>query len=451
MTVLEWESMADEEVESEVTAPDLQAPAPVPLNGLGVPDWLIEPLFDAAVNGLETMARTEVPPRLIPLAGRRHPKLSRANREAILGALGSHAKFTDAAFDLLFESNESEAAALEGAAAEDLIGLIDKAEADAALTVCLLFAAGRPDDAQAVAGWATQTDESSGTLAGIIDALARENLEAQERLRRLDQELAHERRARRALERKIESATTTAETARAQAAKAESRAGWRRVEANAEAARAEALLQELVTAQANLDAGRRERRDLLAELREAEDRYQRARRELREARARLPVEVEAPRVEMRSEESPPTTADLRDRFVQSGARAVLDSRRLLLLVDGWNVSLGHIGTEKLEDKRRALEQALESYKSRTGNKVMVVYDGRKVSWFWMPRAEGRTIARVFTEGQTADDFIVGELESEEGGPETPVVATSDRELRKRCIAQGAFVVSSEDLASVLRL
>jgi len=69
----------------------------------------------------------------------------------------------------------------------------------------------------------------------------------------------------------------------------------------------------------------------------------------------------------------------------------------------------------------------------------------------MPRAEGRTIARVFTEGQTADDFIVGELESEEGGPETPVVATSDRELRKRCIAQGAFVVSSEDLASVLRL
>ncbi len=433
MTVLEWESMADEEVESEVTAPDLQAPAPVPLNGLGVPDWLIEPLFDAAVNGLETMARTEVPPRLIPLAGRRHPKLSRANREAILGALGSHAKFTDAAFDLLFESNESEAAALEGASAEDLIGLIDKAEADAALTVCLLFAAGRPDDAQAVAGWATQTDESSGTLAGIIDALARENLEAQERLRRLDQELAHERRARRALERKIESATTTAETA------------------NAEAARAEALLQELVTAQANLDAGRRERRDLLAELREAEDRYQRARRELREARARLPVEVEAPRVEMRSEESPPTTADLRDRFVQSGARAVLDSRRLLLLVDGWNVSLGHIGTEKLEDKRRALEQALESYKSRTGNKVMVVYDGRKVSWFWMPRAEGRTIARVFTEGQTADDFIVGELESEEGGPETPVVATSDRELRKRCIAQGAFVVSSEDLASVLRL
>ena len=82
---------------------------------------------------------------------------------------------------------------------------------------------------------------------------------------------------------------------------------------------------------------------------------------------------------------------------------------------------------------------------------MVVYDGRKVSWFWMPRAEGRTIARVFTEGETADDFIVAELEADWGRRDAPVVVTSDRELRKRCIAAGAFVVFSEDLASVLGL
>ena len=133
--------------------------------------------------------------------------------------------------------------------------MIDRAEADAALTVCLLFAAGRPDDAHQIAGWATQRDDASGTLAGIIDALARENAEAHERLRRVDQELAHERRARRALERKIETATTSAESARAQSTKAEGRAGWARVEANAEAARAEALIQELSTAQAALESG----------------------------------------------------------------------------------------------------------------------------------------------------------------------------------------------------
>jgi predicted RNA-binding protein with PIN domain len=435
----------------ETALPPAPAPAPVTRNGLEIADWLIEPLFDAAVNGLETMVRTDVPPRLIPMTGRRHPKISRAQRESILTALGRHEKFTDAAFDRLFEDHEAEARSLDGASVEKIIEMIEQAEVDAALTVCLLFATGRPDEAQQVAAWATQKDESSGTLAGIIDALSRENAEAQERLRRADQELAQEQRARRALERKIRSATTTAETARAQATKAESRAGWTRVEANAEAARAEALMHELATAQAGLEAGRRERRDLLAELRESEHRYQRARRELREVRAQLPVETAAPELELRSEERAPTTADLRDRFVESGVRGVLDSKRLLLLVDGWNVSLGHIGAAKLEDKRRVLEQALERYKSRTGNKVMVVYDGRKVSWFWMPRAEGRTIARVFTEGETADDFIVAELEAESRGPDAPVVVTSDRELRKRCIAQGAFVVSSEDLASVLEL
>jgi predicted RNA-binding protein with PIN domain len=446
------EEPLEEETSPEAESPLAPVPAPAPLNGFDVADWLIEPLFDAAVNGLETMVRTDVPPRLIPLTGRRHPKLSRAHREAILTALGRHEKFTDAAFDRLFEDKEAEADAIEGATVEEVIGMIEQAELDVALAVCLLFAAGRPDDAEQVADWATQKDEASGTLlAGMVDALSRENLEAQERLRRVDQELARERRARRALERKIASATTTAESARAQATKAESRAGWTRVEANAEAARAEALMHELATAHAALEAGRRERRDLLGELRESEDRYQRARRELREVRAKLPVEVDAPELELRSEEAAPTTADLRDRFVQFGARGVLDAKRLLLLVDGWNVSLGHIGAARLEDKRRVLEQALERYKSRTGNKVMVVYDGRKVSWFWMPRAEGRTIARIFTEGETADDFIVAELEAESRGPDAPVVVTSDRELRKRCIAQGAFVVSSEDLASVLEL
>jgi predicted RNA-binding protein with PIN domain len=385
------------------------------------------------------------------MTGRRHPKISRAQRESILTALGRHEKFTDAAFDRLFEDHEAEARPLEGASVERIIEMIEQAEADPALTVCLLFATGRPDEAQKVAAWATQKDEASGTLAGIIDALSRENSEAQERLRRADQELAQERRARRALERKIKSATTTADSARAQATKAESRAGWTRVEANAEAARAEALMHELATAHASLEVGRRERRDLLSELRESEHRYQRARRELREVRAKLPVKTATPELELRAEERAPTTADLRERFVESGARGVLDSKRLLLLVDGWNVSLGHIGAARLEDKRRVLEQALERYKSRTGNKVMVVYDGRKVSWFWMPRAEGRTIARVFTDGETADDFIVAELEADWGRPDAPVVVTSDRELRKRCIAQGAFVVSSEDLASVLGL
>src|SRR5260370_14576616 len=158
------------------------------------------------------------------MTGRRHPKTSRAERESLLTALGRHEKFTDAAFDRLFEDHEAEARPLEGASVERIIEMIEQAEADPALTVCLLFATGRPDEAQKVAAWATQKDEASGTLARIIDALSRENSEAQERLRRADQELAPERRARRALERKSRSPPPPPGAARGPAPKARPRA-----------------------------------------------------------------------------------------------------------------------------------------------------------------------------------------------------------------------------------
>ena len=75
------EEQAGDEIRPEPASPPLEpAPAPAAFNGFDIADWLIEPLFDAAVNGLEDMTRTDVPPRLIPLTGRRHPKLSRANR-----------------------------------------------------------------------------------------------------------------------------------------------------------------------------------------------------------------------------------------------------------------------------------------------------------------------------------------------------------------------------------
>lgn len=423
---------------------------PVPVNGFGLADWLVEPLFDAAVSGLESMARTDVPPRLIPLVGRRHRKLSPANREIVMGSLGRHEKFTGTVFDRLFEAMAPQAEVLADLGPEEILQLLQEGEAEAPEAVSLLLAAERPDDARTVARWAGQQLEGSDTLTGMIDALSRQNLQAQERLRRLDQELAHERRARRSLERRIDTASSAAEMARAQALKAESAAGWNRVERNAEQARAEELQGRLDEVQAALEAGRRERRDLLIEQQDLQGRYQRARRELRELRARLPPE-DVPPLELRAAESPPSTADLRDRFVQFGSRGVFEAKRLMLIVDGWNVGLAHAVGERLEDKRRVLEQALERYKSRTGNQVMVAYDGRKVSWFWTPRASGRSIVRVFTEGETADDFIVGELEAGFGAGVTPVVVTSDRELRRRCIAQGAFVISSADLAKELRL
>lgn len=439
-----------EPVPSPAREPDVAAGPPPPVNGLGVADWLVQPLLDAAVAGLESMVRTEVPPRLAPLAGRRHPKLSRANRDLILGSLGRHAKFTEAVYDRIFEDSEEDVGRLEGRSAEDVIAQIEAGDLEAPTAVSLLFATERSDDAAAVADWATQRGAGSDTLTGIIDTLARENLEAQERLRRLEQELGAERRARRGLERRIDKALAAAEAGRAEALSAESRAGWTRVERNAEAARAAELEAQVSSLQAAVEAARRERRDLLAEHQNLQGRYQRARQELRELRSRLPAPEAGPALALRSAGSAPTTAELRDIYLSRSTRGVLEAKGLLLIVDGWNVGLGHVAAEKLEDKRRVLEQALERYAARTGNSVMVVYDGRKVSWFWMPSTGRRTITRFFTQDQTADDFIVEELAEQSGRAEAPVVVTSDRELRHRCIDQGAFVVSSEDLAAFLR-
>lgn len=440
---------------AEEDAPGLPAGGaeaePPPVNGLGVADWLVEPLVTAAIDGLESLARTDVPPRLVPLVGRRHPKLSRANRELIAGSIGRHHKFTQAVYDRLFSGLEAKAALIGDRDAQAVIALVEGGEIDAPDAVSLLFADERPADAEEVAEWAVTKAPGSDTLSGIIGALSRENATHSERIHRLEEELAAERRARRGLERQIAKASATADSARAQLVRVEDREGWTRVERNAEASRASGLERQLTDLEAAVEAGRRERRDLLAELRDLSARYRTVRQELKAVRAQLPAAEEAPRMELRWPQAPPSTAELRDLFVQHGAKGVLESKRLLLIVDGWNVGLGHVSAEKLEDKRRVLEQALERYRSRTGNQVMVVYDGRKVSWFWMPRVAGRAISRIFTEDETADDFIVSELEVLTGGPETPVVVTSDKELRRRCIAAGAFVVSSDQLALLVGL
>ncbi|HLI57550.1 MAG TPA: hypothetical protein VKY26_11040, partial [Actinomycetota bacterium] len=146
-------------------------PEPPPVNGLGVADWLVEPLVAAAIEGLESMSRTDVPPRLVPLVGRRHPKLSRANRDLIAASIGQHHKFTQAVYDRLFTGLESKSTLVANRDAKAVIALIETGEIDAPDAVCLLFADERPGDAEAVAEWATTKAPGSDTLSGIIGAL----------------------------------------------------------------------------------------------------------------------------------------------------------------------------------------------------------------------------------------------------------------------------------------
>lgn len=418
------------------------------MNGWGLPDWLVSPLGAVAVQALEFMQKADVPPRLAPLAGGRPRKIGDAEYRAIMGGFGHHERFTELVLDGFARLHAECAERIRGVPVEDLIDELDEGGDEPDHVVSLLVAEGRLEDARALAGWADdEADEASGVI-DIVSDLARSKKEAEESVRQLRRQMNTQRRARTRAEQRIKKADEAARAAVTQAAEAGLRAKEAQDRLEENSARAQALQRSTAALQAEIDIRRRERRDLVAELQNLQARFIRLRRELRDLRAKVPPVKERPRP-IRLPDPPPSLAELGGRLNKSGPKGVFDAKRIFVMVDGWNVGLGYIAKEKLEDKRRVLDQALERYHLRTGNKVMIVYDGREVQWFWARTAGKPTIMRVFTpEGETADDYIVAELESRSQGL-TPVVATSDRELRERCRALGAFVVPSVGLVDAL--
>lgn len=431
-------------------APDEAASAPRPANGWGIVHWLLAPIGIAAIEGLEFMHKHEVPPRLAPLAGRRPRKIGPAEEQAIADALGRHEKFTELVLQIFREMHAECFGDIRGRSLEDLISDVEEDASGPEHLVCLLVADGRFDDARALAAWAEEEDEAVDGLREFVGNLAGERADALGALRGVQKELASVRRAHKRAEQRLARVEEAARGKVAAAKEAEVRARGAEARLADTLAQFEDLRRRVEAGRAEIDAGRRERRDLLAELEDLQARFLRVRRQLREVRAKLPPEPEPVRV-LRAPDPPPSLAELNARLRSDGPKGILDAKRISVIVDGWNVGLGHVAKEKLEDTRRELEQALERYHGRTGNKVMVVYDGREVEWFWVPTVGRPVITRVFTpEGETADDYIVSELETGTGGP-TPVVVTSDRELRERCIAEGAFVLRSEWAARALGL
>ncbi|MGH2746499.1 MAG: NYN domain-containing protein [Actinomycetota bacterium] len=428
-----------------------EAPEEIGLNGFDLPDWLVEPLYEVAVVGLEFMQRNEVPARLVPLIGRRARKLKKAERETILAALGHHERFTALTFQFFREAHRECMEPYEDTLVEEIIEDLDAGEEDPSHVVSLLIAHGRIDDARAVTKWIEDEPLPSDLLETVVGELARDQRETLSRLDATDRELSAERKAAKRLKRRADKAAAVERSHREKHREAERRATEAERKLAEATAGSETLQRRISALEAEVEAGRRERRDLLAELQALQARFSRARRELKLTRAKVPKELEPPRPKRRRPAPPPSAGDLRRRYLAGGAREVLRQKRILVLVDGYNVGLGHIRTEKVADKRRRLETALESYRARTKNPVMVVYDGAKVAWFYVPTAGRRDITRVFTtDGETADDYLVAELEAGTNG-HAPVVVTSDRELRERCIALGAFAISSGELVDCLTL
>jgi predicted RNA-binding protein with PIN domain len=144
---------------------------------------------------------------------------------------------------------------------------------------------------------------------------------------------------------------------------------------------------------------------------------------------------------------PPAVFD--DSF--EAAEHLVRVRGILLIVDGYNVTISSWPHLELPRQRHHLVDALAELAMRTGLQVHVVFDGTDVNNRFGPPAAARRRMRVTfsPDGVEADEVIVNLVDRLD--PAQPVVvATDDREVRDGVRRRGANVISVAQLLAVLR-
>jgi predicted RNA-binding protein with PIN domain len=121
-----------------------------------------------------------------------------------------------------------------------------------------------------------------------------------------------------------------------------------------------------------------------------------------------------------------------------------------VLVDGYNASkLGWFDLPIAEQRRRLVD-ALTEMAMRTNADVSVVFDGAEPVWPASVPTTARVVRVTFSPPKVeADDVILARVADLD--PSRPVVvASSDRRVQDGAAAQGANVISSDQLLSALR-
>jgi predicted RNA-binding protein with PIN domain len=168
--------------------------------------------------------------------------------------------------------------------------------------------------------------------------------------------------------------------------------------------------------------------------------------EIPAARAR-PRRARAPTAARQPVALPPAVFD--DSF--EAAEHLVRVRGILLIVDGYNVTISSWPHLELPRQRHHLVDALAELAMRTGLQVHVVFDGTDLTNRFGPPAAARRRMRVTfsPDGVEADEVIVNLVDRLD--PAQPVVvATDDREVRDGVRRRGANVISVAQLLAVLR-
>ncbi|MBO0694173.1 MAG: NYN domain-containing protein, partial [Acidimicrobiaceae bacterium] len=133
------------------------------------------------------------------------------------------------------------------------------------------------------------------------------------------------------------------------------------------------------------------------------------------------------------------------------AAAHLVRSGVLLLVDGYNISLFAWPELSLPDQRHRMTTSLAELAARTGASVRVVFDGDEQVAYPETRGGVRTPVRVLfsTPGVDADEVIIGLVE-EHPHDRPVVVATNDRRVQDEVRRRGANVLTISQLLGLLR-
>lgn len=124
--------------------------------------------------------------------------------------------------------------------------------------------------------------------------------------------------------------------------------------------------------------------------------------------------------------------------------------RIIVLVDGYNASQRGWYDLPIPEQRRRLVDALTEMAMRSGADVTVIFDGAESAWpAAVPKTTPLVKVRFSPAGVEADDVILARVADID--PSRPVlVASSDRRVQDGAAAQGANVISSDQLLAALR-